>query len=241
MSAIVEVRAREILDSRGNPTVEVEAGVESGAVGGAAVPSGASTGAHEAVELRDGDKKRYGGKGTLAAVRNVHDAIAPALAGKDVFDQVALDREMLRIDGTPNKGRFGANAILGVSMAAAHAAANTLGLPLFRYVGGINATVLPVPMMNILNGGKHADNTVDFQEFMIMPVGAGTFREALRMGAEVFHSLKKVLHDKGLNTAVGDEGGFAPNIPSADDALATISTAITKAGYKLGEQIVFAM
>jgi enolase len=235
------LRAREILDSRGNPTVEVEVHLENGVIGRAAVPSGASTGAHEAVELRDGDKKRYGGKGTLNAVRNVHDAIAPALAGKDVFDQVAIDRAMLALDGTPNKARLGANAILGVSMAAAHAAANTLGLPLFRYVGGVNATVLPVPLMNILNGGKHADNTVDFQEFMIMPVGANSFREALRTGAEVFHSLKKVLHDKGLNTAVGDEGGFAPNIASADDALATISSAVEKAGYKPGDQVAFAL
>ena len=240
-ATIRTLKAREILDSRGNPTVEVEVVLADGTVGRAAVPSGASTGAHEAVELRDGDKGRYLGKGTLHAVRNVHDAIAPALEGMDVFDQVKLDKRMLELDGTPNKGNLGANAILGVSMAAAHAAANALGLPLYRYVGGTNATVLPIPLMNILNGGKHADSTVDFQEFMIAPVGATSFREGLRMGAEVFHSLKKVLHDKGLNTAVGDEGGFAPNIPSADDALATISTAITKAGYKLGDQIVFAM
>jgi len=241
MSTIRALKAREILDSRGNPTVEVEVHLANGVSGRAAVPSGASTGAHEAVELRDGDKGRYLGKGTLHAVRNVHDAIAPALAGFDVFDQVRLDRRMLELDGTPNKAKLGANAILGVSMAAAHAAANASGLPLYRYVGGTNATILPVPLMNILNGGKHADSTVDFQEFMIMPVGAPTFREALRMGAEVFHSLKKVLHDKGLNTAVGDEGGFAPNMPSADEALATISTAIEKAGYKLGDQIVFAL
>ena len=241
MSTIRALKAREILDSRGNPTVEAEVILASGTQGRAAVPSGASTGAHEAVELRDGDKKRYGGKGTLAAVRNVIDAIAPAVAGMCVFNQQALDRKMLDLDGTPNKGKLGANAILGVSMAAAHAAANELGQPLYRYIGGTSACVLPVPLMNILNGGKHADSTVDFQEFMIVPVGANSFAEGLRMGAEVFHSLKKVLHDKGLNTAVGDEGGFAPNIPSADDALATISTAIEKAGYKVGEQIGFAL
>ncbi len=238
---ISAVTAREILDSRGNPTVECEVKLASGIVGRAAVPSGASTGAHEAVELRDDDKGRYGGKGTLSAVRNVKDAIAPALTGMDVFDQVRIDRKMIDLDGTPNKAKFGANAILGVSMAAAHAAANALGQPLYRYVGGTNAVTLPVPLMNVLNGGKHADSTVDFQEFMIVPVGATTFREALRMGAEVFHSLKKVLHDKGLNTAVGDEGGFAPNIPSADEALATISKAIEKAGYKPGEQVAFAL
>jgi enolase len=241
MSTIRALKAREILDSRGNPTVEVEVVLSCGTEGRAAVPSGASTGAHEAVELRDGDKKRYGGKGTLTAVRNVVDAIAPAVAGMSVFDQSALDRKMLELDGTPNKARLGANAILGVSMAAAHAAANVLGQPLYRYVGGTSACVLPVPLMNILNGGKHADSTVDFQEFMIVPVGASSFREGLRMGAEVFHSLKKVLHDKHLNTAVGDEGGFAPNIPSADDALATISTAIEKAGYRVGDQIAFAL
>src|SRR5262249_2333987 len=188
-----------------------------------------------------GDKKRYGGKGTLTAVRNVLDAIAPAITGMSAFEQVAIDAKMLKLDGTPNKGRLGANAILGASMATAHAAANVLGLPLFRYVGGTNARILPVPLMNVMNGGKHADSTVDFQEFMIVPVGASTFREALRMGAEVFHSLKKVLHDKGLNTAVGDEGGFAPNIPSADEALATISQAIEKAGYEPGEQVAFAL
>ncbi len=235
------VTAREILDSRGNPTVECEVRLACGTVGRAAVPSGASTGAHEAVELRDGDKGRYLGKGTLGAVRNVKDAIAPALAGLSVLDQVRIDRRMIELDGTPNKAKLGANAILGVSMAAAHAAANALGQPLYRYVGGTNATILPVPLMNILNGGKHADSTVDFQEFMIVPVGASSFREALRMGAEIFHSLKKVLHDKGLNTAVGDEGGFAPNIPSADEALATISKAIEKAGYKLGTQVAFAL
>jgi enolase len=238
---IRSIRGREILDSRGNPTVEVDVILNDGTLGRAAVPSGASTGAHEAVELRDGDKGRYGGKGTLKAAENVNGPIAKALAGYDIFDQVKLDKAMIELDGTPNKAKFGANAILGVSMAAAHAAAKSLKLPLYRYVGGANATVLPVPLMNILNGGKHADSTVDFQEFMIVPIGAKSFREGLRMGAEVFHSLKKVLHDKGLNTAVGDEGGFAPNIPSADDALATISTAIEKAGYKLGTQIAFAL
>jgi len=235
------VTAREILDSRGNPTVECEVRLACGTVGRAAVPSGASTGAHEAVELRDGDKKRYGGKGTLAAVNNVKDTLAPARTGMCGLDQARLDKRMIELDGTPNKAKLGANAILGVSMAAAHAAANALGQPLYRYVGGTNAVTLPVPLMNILNGGKHADSTVDFQEFMIVPVGASTFREGLRMGAEVFHSLKKVLHDKGLNTAVGDEGGFAPNIPSADDALATISQAIEKAGYKLGDHVQFAL
>src|SRR5262245_59249019 len=240
-ATIRTLKAREILDSRGNPTTEVEVHLDCGTIGRAAVPSGASTGAHEAAELRDGDKKRYLGKGTLTAVRNVVDGIAPAVTGLNVFDQVALDAKMITLDGTPNKGRLGANAVLGVSMATAHAAANALGQPLYRYVGGTNARILPVPLMNILNGGKHADNTVDFQEFMIMPVGAPSFREALRMGSEVFHSLKKVLHDKGLNTAVGDEGGFAPNIASADDALATISTAVEKAGYKLGEQVAFAL
>jgi enolase len=241
MSTISALKAREILDSRGNPTVEAEVILDCGAQGRAAVPSGASTGAHEAVELRDGDKKRYGGKGTLSAVRNVLDSIAPAVTGMCVFEQAALDKKMLALDGTPNKGKLGANAILGVSMAAAHAAANALGQPLYRYVGGTSACVLPVPLMNVLNGGKHADSTVDFQEFMLVPVGAPSFREGLRMGAEVFHSLKKVLHDKGLNTAVGDEGGFAPNIPSADDALATLCLAVEKAGYKVGEQVGFAL
>jgi len=238
---IKSIKGREILDSRGNPTVEVDVILNDGTLGRAAVPSGASTGAHEAVELRDGDKARYLGKGTLKAAENVNGPIAKALAGFDIFDQVKLDKAMIDLDGTPNKAKFGANAILGVSMAAAHAAAKSAGLPLYRYVGGANATVLPVPLMNILNGGKHADSTVDFQEFMIVPVGAKSFREGLRMGAEVFHALKKVLHDKGLNTAVGDEGGFAPNMASADEALATISTAIEKAGYKLGTQIAFAL
>jgi enolase len=240
-TTIQHVQAREILDSRGNPTIECDVILNDGTLGRAAVPSGASTGAHEAVELRDGDKKRYLGKGTLKAVENVTKHIAPALAGLNVFDQVGLDKTMLALDGTPNKGKLGANAILGVSMAAAHAAANSAGLPLYRYVGGANATVLPVPLMNILNGGKHADSTVDFQEFMIVPHGAETFREGLRMGAEIFHSLKKVLHDKHLNTAVGDEGGFAPNMPSADEALATICQAIEKAGYKLGTDVSFAL
>jgi len=232
---------REVLDSRGNATVEVDVILNDGTLGRAAVPSGASTGAHEAVELRDGDKKRYGGKGTLKAVENVNGPIAKVLAGFDIFDQVKLDKAMIDADGTPNKAKFGANAILGVSMAAAHAAAKSAGLPLYRYVGGANATVLPVPLMNVLNGGKHADSTVDFQEFMIVPVGAKSYREGLRMGAEVFHSLKNVLHDKHLNTAVGDEGGFAPNIPSADEALATISQAIEKAGYKLKDDVCFAL
>jgi enolase len=235
------IKAREILDSRGNPTLEVDVHLSDGSSGRAAVPSGASTGAHEAVELRDQDPKRYNKLGTLTAVRNVLDIIAPTLIGLDAGDQVGIDRKMLELDGTRNKGRLGANAILGVSLAVAHAAANSVGLPLYRYVGGTNARTLPIPLMNILNGGKHADNTIDFQEFMIMPVGAKSFCEALRMGAEVFHSLKKVLKSKGLNTAVGDEGGFAPNIPSAHEALETIAVAIEKAGYKLGEQIAFAL
>ena len=239
--SILSVTAREILDSRGNPTVEVDVQTNDGVIGRAAVPSGASTGAHEAAELRDGDKSRYGGKGVLKAVDNVNSVIGPALAGFDLFDQAAVDRHLIDLDGTPNKSKLGANAILGVSLAVAHAAAGSCNLPLYKYVGGVNATVLPVPLMNILNGGKHADSTVDFQEFMIVPVGAATFRDALRMGAEVFHSLKKVLHDKGLNTAVGDEGGFAPDIASPDDALATISTAVEKAGYKVGTDIAFAL
>lgn len=236
-----QIHAREILDSRGNPTLEVEAILADGASGRAAVPSGASTGAHEAVELRDNDKKRYLGKGVLKAVSNVNETIAPALLGQDALDQLGIDRQMIELDGTPNKGKLGANAILGVSLAVAHAAAASVGLPLYRYLGGTNAKVLPVPLMNVLNGGKHADNTVDFQEFMIMPVGATSFREALRMGTEVFHSLKKVLHDRHLNTAVGDEGGFAPNLKSADEALDVLSTAVEKAGYKLGNDIAFAL
>ena len=240
-ATIQQILGREILDSRGNPTVEVEVHLCTGSIGRAAVPSGASTGAYEAVELRDGDKKRYLSKGTLKAVDNVTTLIAPALKGHDAYDQLGIDAKMLALDGTKNKGKLGANAILGVSMAAAHAAAAELRLPLYRYLGGTNAKVLPCPMMNILNGGKHADNNIDFQEFMIMPIGAPTFREGLRIGTEVFHSLKKVLHDKGLSTSVGDEGGFAPNIASSNEALQLIATAIEKAGYKLGEQVVFAL
>jgi len=235
------VHAREILDSRGNPTVEVEVILADGATGRAAAPSGASTGAHEAVELRDGDKERYLGKGVLKAVKNVSEKIAPRLLGHDATDQAGIDQVLIDLDGTPNKGKLGANALLGVSLAVAHAAAASVGLPLYRYLGGVNARYLPVPMMNILNGGKHADNNVDFQEFMIMPLGASCFREALRMGAEVFHHLKKVLHDKGLNTAVGDEGGFAPNLKSTEEAFEVLAAAIEKAGYKLGDQVVFAL
>jgi enolase len=238
---IQAIHAREILDSRGNPTVEVEVYLDSGAVGRAAVPSGASTGAHEAVELRDKDPKRYLGKGTSKAVQNVHEFIEPQLVGEDAGDQVAIDRILCELDGTPNKAKLGANAILGVSMACAHAAAESLGLPLYRYLGGTNAKVLPVPLMNILNGGKHADNNIDFQEFMIAPVGASSFHEALRMGAEVFHHLKDVLKKKGLNTAVGDEGGFAPNLPSADAALEAIEQAVKNAGYQSGKHIFYAL
>ncbi|UOQ85238.1 phosphopyruvate hydratase [Gracilibacillus salinarum] len=241
MPYITDVYAREILDSRGNPTVEVEIYTESGAFGSALVPSGASTGEHEAVELRDGDKDRYLGKGVLKAVENVNEVIAPELMGIDVTRQVVIDQLLLELDGTENKGKLGANAILGVSMAAAHAAADYLGVPLYTYLGGFNATTLPTPMMNILNGGEHADNNVDIQEFMIMPVGAPTFREALRMGAEVFHSLKKVLSSKGYNTGVGDEGGFAPNLKSNEEALSTIIEAIEAAGYKPGEEVKLAM
>jgi enolase len=238
---IDRIHAREVLDSRGNPTVEVDVLLAGGVLGRAAVPSGASTGAHEAVELRDGDKKRYLGKGTLKAVANVNDTIAPRLVGRNADDWRAIDKLLLELDGTPNKGKFGANAILGVSLAVARAAANAAGQPLYRYLGGPQANVLPVPMMNILNGGKHADNTVDFQEFMIMPIGLPTFREALRAGAEVFHSLKNVLHDKGLSTSVGDEGGFAPNLGNSDETLQLLATAVEKAGYKLGDQIAFAL
>lgn len=238
-TSIQAVHAREILDSRGNPTVEVEVYLESGVRGRAAVPSGASTGAHEALELRDGDKNRYGGKGTLKAVANVCEVIEPNLIGMDATDQVMIDRAMLAMDGTPTKSKLGANAILGVSMAVAQAAAEALHLPLYRYLGGTNAKVLPVPMMNVLNGGKHADNNIDFQEFMIVPVGAPSFREALRMGAEVFHKLKDVLKKQGLNTAVGDEGGFAPNLPSAEAALDALSQAVKGAGYE--GKIVFAL
>jgi enolase len=241
MSTIIEIYAREVLDSRGNPTVEVEVYTESGAFGRAIVPSGASTGEYEAVELRDGDKSRYLGKGVLNAVNNVNENIAPELIGFDVLDQVGIDQTLIELDGTENKGKLGANAILGVSMAVAHAAADFLNVPLYMYLGGFNSKTLPVPMMNILNGGEHADNNVDIQEFMVMPVGAESFPEALRMGAEIFHSLKSVLKSKGLNTAVGDEGGFAPNLSSNEEALQTIMEAIEKAGYKPGEQVRLAM
>ncbi len=241
MPYITDVYAREVLDSRGNPTVEVEIFTEAGAFGSALVPSGASTGEHEAVELRDGDKDRYLGKGVLKAVENVNEVIAPELLGIDVTRQVVIDQLLLELDGTENKGKLGANAILGVSMAAAHAASDYLGVPLYTYLGGFNATTLPTPMMNILNGGEHADNNVDIQEFMIMPVGAPTFREALRMGAEIFHNLKKVLSGKGYNTGVGDEGGFAPNLKSNEEALSTIIEAIEAAGYKPGEEVKLAM
>ncbi|GKV69934.1 enolase [Sporosarcina sp. NCCP-2716] len=242
MPVISIVQAREVLDSRGNPTVEVEVFTESGAFGRAIVPSGASTGEYEAVELRDGDKDRYLGKGVLKAVDHVNEVIADALEDNySVLDQVVIDKALIELDGTENKGKLGANAILGVSMAVAHAAADYLDIPLYQYIGGVNAKQLPVPMMNIVNGGEHADNNVDIQEFMIMPVGAESFRHALRMGAEIFHSLKSVLKDKGLNTAVGDEGGFAPNLSSNEDALSTIVEAIEKAGYKPGEDIMLAM
>ena len=241
MSMITDVYAREILDSRGNPTVEVDIYLEDGAFGRAAVPSGASTGVFEAVELRDGDKARYLGKGTLNAVDNVNTLIAPALIGLDAADQSGIDRFLIELDGTDNKGKLGANAILGVSMAVAKAAAASAGLPLYRYIGGANAKVLPSPMMNILNGGKHADNNVDIQEFMVMPLGAPTFSEALRMGTEVFHSLKKVLNSKGYNTAVGDEGGFAPNLGSNEEALAIIVEAIEAAGYVPGKDVYLAL
>ena len=241
MSFIEEVVAREVLDSRGNPTVEVEVYLEDGSVGRSIVPSGASTGAFEAVELRDGDKSRYLGKGVLQAVSNVNDIIADEIIGMNPFDQVAIDKLLIELDGTPNKAKLGANAILGVSLAVANAAADSLGLPLFQYIGGVNGKVLPVPMMNILNGGKHADNNVDIQEFMIMPVGAPNFREALRMCAEVFHNLRNVLKSKGMNTAVGDEGGFAPNLESNADAIANIVEAIEKAGYVPGQDIKIAL
>ena len=241
MSVIELVYAREVLDSRGNPTVEVEVALESGAVGRAIVPSGASTGAFEAVELRDGDKGRYIGKGVEKAVANVNEIIAPELEGMDAFDQPAVDALMIELDGTHNKGKLGANAILGVSMAVARAAAEELGLPLFQYIGGVNAKQLPVPMMNILNGGEHADNSVDVQEFMILPVGAKSFREGLRMGAEVFHSLKKVLSERGLACGVGDEGGFAPNLGSNREALELIVEAISKAGYEPGKDVMLGL
>jgi len=242
MSTLIEeIIAREVLDSRGNPTVEVDVRLESGDVGRAIVPSGASTGAHEALELRDGDKSRYGGKGTLKAVGFVNADIAEALEGLDAADQVGIDQELIALDGTPNKGRLGANAILGVSLATAKAAAAAFGLPLYRYLGGVYAHTLPVPMMNIMNGGQHATNSTDFQEFMVMPVGAESFREGLRWGSEIYQSLKKVLHDRGLSTTVGDEGGFAPSLPSNEAPLQVIMEAIEKAGYKPGEQIMLAM
>jgi len=241
MTAILDITAREILDSRGNPTVEVDVRLEDGAFGRAAVPSGASTGAHEAVELRDGLAKRYGGKGVEQAVAAVNNEIFDVLCGMDAEDQPRLDKIMATLDGTKAKSRLGANAILGVSLAVAKAAAESAGLPLYRYVGGAKAQVLPVPMMNIINGGVHADNPIDFQEFMIMPVGAPSFREGLRMGAEVFHTLKKQLADAGHNTNVGDEGGFAPNLKSADDALSFVMKAIEKAGYKPGEDVYLAL
>ena len=237
MTAIVDIHAREILDSRGNPTVEVDVTLETGAAGRAAVPSGASTGTHEAVELRDGDKDRFGGKGVLKAVKNVIDVIAPEIVGRDATDQIGIDQALIALDGTPNKGKLGANALLGVSMATARAAADAYGLPLYRYIGGTSARTLPVPLMNILNGGAHADNNVDIQEFMILPVGAPTFSEALRYGVEVFHALKSVLKARGMSTAVGDEGGFAPDFKSNEEALDTIAAAVTKAGYALGRDI----
>ncbi len=239
-SNILDIYAREILDSRGNPTVEVDVVLEDGTLGRAAVPSGASTGAYEAVELRDGEE-RFLGKGVLMAVNNVNNVIAPELLGYDAAEQVVLDKALIELDGLPNKGKLGANAILGVSLACAKAAANYFGLPLYQYLGGVNAKLLPTPMMNILNGGEHADNNVDIQEFMVMPVGAANFAEALRMGAEVFHSLKKVLKSKGLNTSVGDEGGFAPNLGSNEEALQVIVEAIKQAGYKPGEDISLAL
>ena len=241
MSAIIDIHGREILDSRGNPTVEVEVTLESGAIGRAAVPSGASTGAHEAVELRDGDKQRYGGKGVRRAVEAVNGEIFDALGGREAAEQEALDRAMIELDGTPNKARLGANAILGVSLALAKAMAAEQGLPLFRYVGGSHARTLPVPQMNIVNGGAHADNPIDIQEFMIMPLAAPTLADAVRMGSEVFHALRKQFKDAGHNTNVGDEGGFAPNLASADEALAFIMKAIEAAGYKPGEEVALAL
>jgi len=241
MSLIYDVNAREVLDSRGNPTVEVEVFLEDGTMGRVIIPSGASTGAHEAVELRDGEKGRYLGKGTLTAVDNVMNVIAPEVIGMSAFDQVAIDRQMIELDGTPNKGKLGANAILGVSLAVAKAAAHALDMPLYQYIGGVNAKELPVPMMNILNGGKHAANNVDIQEFMVMPVGAASFREGLRMGAEIYHHLKKVLKAKGLLSGVGDEGGFAPNLDTNEEALAVIVEAIKEAGYVPGENVRLAI
>ena len=241
MTHIVDITGREILDSRGNPTVEVDVTLENGVMGRAAVPSGASTGEHEALELRDGDKSRYQGKGVLNAVNNVNTVIADALLGFDVTDQAAIDRLLIDLDGTKTKSNLGANAMLGVSLACAKAAAGALEIPLYRYIGGCNAKVLPVPMMNIINGGSHSDSPIAFQEFMIRPVGAITFREAVRMGAEIFHTLKKVLHDRGLSTAVGDEGGFAPTLKGTEDALESIIEAIKKAGYKPGEEVMIGL
>jgi enolase len=241
MSAIIDIHGREILDSRGNPTVEVEITLDSGAMGRAAVPSGASTGMHEAVELRDGDKARYGGKGVLKAVESVNGELFDALSGAEASDQAALDRMMIELDGTPNKARLGANAILGVSLAAARASAEEADLPLYRYVGGSNARVLPVPMMNIVNGGAHADNPIDIQEFMVMPWAAKTEADAIRTGAEVFHALKKLLHDAGHNTSVGDEGGFAPNLASTDEAVGYVMRAIEAAGYVPGDEVALAL
>lgn len=241
MSIIIDVNAREVLDSRGNPTVEVDVCLDNGAAGRVIIPSGASTGAHEAVELRDGDKGRYLGKGTLTAVANVQKIIAPAVEGMDATNQALLDKTLIELDGTPNKGKLGANAILGVSLAAAKASAEYAGLSLYQYIGGVNGKELPVPMMNILNGGKHADNNVDIQEFMIMPVGASSFSEALRMGTEIYHNLKKVLKEKGLLSGVGDEGGFAPNLDTNEEALAVIVEAIEKAGYRSGEDVRLAL
>ena len=241
MSTIISVHAREILDSRGNPTVEVDVALASEATGRAAVPSGASTGEHEAVELRDGDQQRFGGKGVLEAVKNVNEVIGPRLEGLAAEDQIAVDYAMLELDGTPNKSHLGANAILGVSLAVARAAAEDTGLPLYRYLGGPLSHVLPVPMMNILNGGAHASNTVDFQEFMVVPIGADAFPDGLRIGIEVFHALKRVLGKRGLSTAVGDEGGFAPNLPNDEAALEAIMSAIEEAGYEAGKDVAIAV
>jgi enolase len=241
LTVISDIRARQVLDSRGNPTIEVDVELTGGAVGRAIVPSGASTGEHEAWELRDGDKEHYSGKGVSRAVQNVETEIADAVVGLDALDQLTIDSTMIALDGTPNKKQLGANAILGVSLAVAHAAAGQLDLPLFRYLGGPNAKVLPVPMMNVINGGAHSDAPIDFQEFMIMPKGAPTFAEALRYGAEVFHALKSVLKERGLSTAVGDEGGFAPNLAGVEDALDTMAKAVEKAGYKLGDDVAFAL
>ncbi len=241
MTAIIDVKARQILDSRGNPTIEVDVILEDGTIGRAAVPSGASTGEYEAVELRDGDKKVYGGKGVLQAVRNVHEQIAPELEGIDALDQVGVDTLMIELDGTPNKANLGANAMLGVSMALAKAASSSLDIPLYRYLGGTSANTLPLPMMNILNGGKHAESGVDLQEFMVMPVGAESFSHALQMGTDIYHALKGVLHDRGLSTSVGDEGGFAPNVKGTEDALGVIMQAIERAGFTPGDDVLLAM